>query len=62
MSLESSAWVGSFVIGLRRAEVERRLEELREELIRQASIILGLSVLLFGARAWFYEEQDFVQE
>lgn len=40
--------VGTFVIGLRREEVEQRLQVLRSELIRQASVISLLSLALLG--------------
>ncbi len=41
--------VGTFVIGISRAEVEERLEVLRTELLRQTSVIAGLTVALFVA-------------
>ena len=40
--------VGTFVIGLRREEIEKRLEVLRRDLIRQAGVISILSVALLG--------------
>lgn len=38
--------IGNIQIGLRRAEVQRRLEVLRTDLIRQAGLILGVTLLL----------------
>jgi signal transduction histidine kinase len=45
--------IGTFVIGLRREEIEGRLEVFRAELIRQAGLIGGLSLALFGAAYLF---------
>ncbi len=39
--------MGTFVIGLRRAEIEDRLGDLRTSLLRQASVIAVLTLLLF---------------
>lgn len=41
--------VGTFVIGISRAELEERLEVLRTELLRQTSVIGALTVVLFAA-------------
>jgi signal transduction histidine kinase len=45
--------IGTFVIGLRREEIENRLEVFRGELIRQAGVIGGVSLGLFGAAYLF---------
>jgi signal transduction histidine kinase len=45
--------VGTFVIGLRRAEIEERLEVLRRDLIRQAGLISVLSLVLLGSAYGF---------
>jgi signal transduction histidine kinase len=44
--------VGTFVIGLRRAEIEERLQVLRGDLMRQAGLIGLLSVVIFGVAYW----------
>ena len=45
--------VGTFVIGLRRAEIEERLEVLRLDLLRQAGLISVLSLVLLGSAYGF---------
>lgn len=45
--------IGTFVIGLRREEIENRLEVFREDLIRQTGVIGGVSLGLFGAAYLF---------
>jgi signal transduction histidine kinase len=45
--------VGTFVIGLRRAEIEQRLEVLRRDLIRMAAVISALSLVLLGSAYGF---------
>ncbi len=44
--------MGKIQIGLRREEVERRLEVLRGDLIQQAGVIGGLTVLLLVSAYW----------
>ena len=41
--------IGTFVIGISRAEIEQRLAVLRRDLLRQAAIIAALTVALFVA-------------
>ena len=43
--------VGSVIVGLRREEIEERLEELRTELVAQAGSIGALTVLVFAGAA-----------
>jgi signal transduction histidine kinase len=45
--------VGTFVIGLRREEIEERLQALRLDLIRQAGVISVLSIALLGSAYGF---------